>query len=458
MEASRRVWSSPQQEAEFERAFQRVQPLVNWQELDQEYPLRGNAVFINSVVLLMLLYQRMCPDKSLEAAVKVLLETMPSILPINKRVTEKTLSSDSGGYAKARKRLPLEAAQWLTRKVSQALIDATTPSLLDRRVYFFDGTTMTLAPEPALRKEFPPASNQHGEGAFPVALLAVAFELESGVAVLPEIGAMYGVNAVSETALVRNLFLQLPQDSVVMGDAGFGIYAVANEAQETGHDFLLRLTASRFNAMVAKARLVKQQEDCQTYELTWRPSGKDRLSHPELAKDAALDVRLHEIRLHDSLSLYLVTSLSENAAELSELYRHRGDAEIDIRNFKVVLKAETMRVRSVEMFHKELWMSLVAYNLVSDFRREAAQQAGVASRRLSFKRVLTTFKTFLLTKLFSTAATWRHAFQRALHYAKKDKLPNRPGRSYEREAYHQRPKSSQFKKRKPKNDLPERQI
>lgn len=458
MEASRRVSSSPQQEAEFERAFQRVQPLVNWQELDQEYPLRGNAVFINSVVLLMLLYQRMCPDKSLEAAVKVLLETMPSILPNNKRVTDKTLSSDSGGYAKARKRLPLEAAQWLTRKVSQALIDATAPSLLDRRVYFFDGTTMTLAPEPALRKVFSPAANQHGEGAFPVALLAVAFELESGAAVLPEIGAMYGANAISETALVRNLFLQLPPDSVVMGDAGFGIYAVANDAQEIGHDFLLRLTVSRFKAMVAKARLVQQQGDCQTYELTWRPSGKDRQSHPDLAKDAALDVRLHEIRLHDSLSLYLVTSLSENAAELSELYRHRGDAEIDIRNFKVVLKAETMRVRSVEMFHKELWMSLVAYNLVSDFRREAAQQAGVPSRRLSFKRVLTTFKTFLLTKLFSTAATWRNAFQTALHYAKKDKLPNRPGRSYEREAYHQRPKSSQFKKRIPKNDLPERQI
>ena len=457
METSRGL-SSPQQEAEFERAFRRVQPLVNWQELDQEYPLRGNAVFINSVVLLMLLYQRMCPDKSLEAAVKVLLETMPSILPDNKRVTNKTLSSDSGGYAKARQRLPLQAAQWLTRKVSQALIDATTPSLLDRRVYFFDGTTMTLAPETALRKAYPPASNQHGTGAFPVALLAVAFELESGAAVLPEIGAMYGTNAVSETALVRNLFLQLPPDSVVMGDAGFGIYAVANEAQETNHDFLLRLTASRFHAMVAPARLVNQQGDRQTYELTWRPSGKDRQSHPELAKDAALDVRLHEIRLHDSLSLYLVTSQSEDAAELSELYRHRGDAEIDIRNFKVVLNAETMRVRSVEMFHKELWMSVVAYNLVSDFRREAAQQAGVASRRLSFKRVLTTFRTFLLTKLFSTAATWRQAFQTALRYAMKDKLPNRPGRSYEREAYHQRPKSSQFKKRIPKNDLPERKI
>ena len=456
MTNSQLVSSSAQAEAEFDRAFERVQQVVDWPQLDQEYPVRGNAVFINSVVLLMLLYQRMCPDKSLEAAVKKLLETMPSILPNNKRVLEKRLSSDSGGYAKARRRLPLAAAQWLTEKVSQALINAAAPSLRDRRVYFFDGTTITLAPEPALRKAYPPASNQHGAGAFPVALLAVAFELESGAAVLPEIGAMYGTNAVSETALVRNLFWQLPPGSVVMGDAGFGIFAVAQEAQQTGHDFLLRLTASRFHAMVRKAQLIEQTDNRQTYSLKWHPSDHDRDSHPELSPDVVLEVRLHEVRLHDSLTLFLVTSLPESAEVLSELYRHRGDAEIDIRNFKVVLKAETMRVKSVEMFQKELWMSLVAYNLVNQFRREAAQLAGLASRKLSFKRVLTTFRIFLLEKLFTTAANWREGFRRALSYAMKDKLPNRPNRSYEREAYHQRPKSSQFKKRIPKKDSPER--
>lgn len=458
MKTSCPLVDSPQEVAEFERAFQRVQSLVSWQDLDQEFPLRGNAVFINSVVLLMLLYQRMSPDKSLEAAVKMLLETLPSILPDNKRVTEKTLSTDSGGYAKARLRLPLAASKSLAQKVSQALMDLTQPSLLNRRVFFFDGTTITLAPEPVLRKAFPPASNQYGEGAFPVALLTMAFELESGAAVLPEIGAMYGPNAISETAQVHQVFVQLPQHSVVMGDAGFGIYAVANDARQTGHNFVLRLTASRFKAMVAKARLVEQKGAYKTYELKWRPSGSDRRSHPELAKDAVLQVRLHEIRIHEKLTLYLVTDLPENATELAELYRHRDDAEIDIRNFKVTLKAETMRGRSVAMFQKELWMSLVAYNLVSDFRREAAQKAGLAPRKLSFKRVLTTFKTFLLTTMFTTAAAWREGYQEALHYAMKDKLPNRPGRSYEREAYHQRPKSAQFKKRIPKNATPEDEI
>ena len=350
---------SPQQEAELDGAFVWAQQLVDWQKVDREDPLRENAVFVNSVTSLMLLYQRMRPEKTQQAAVKMLLKNKPSFLPDNKRVLENTLSSDTGGDAKARKRPPLSAAKWLTLNVSQALIDVTQPSLLGRRVYFFDGTTMTLAPVNALRKVYPPASNQYGEGAFPVALLVMAFELQSGAAVLPEIGAMYGPNAVSETALVRNLFLQLPKDSVVMGDAGFGIFSVAHEARQTGHDFVMRLTASRFQSMVGKALLVKQKGNWKTYSLKWRPSSADRRNRLDMPKDTVLEVQLHEIQIHETLTLSLVTDLSESALELSGLSRHRGDAEIDIRNFKVVLKAETMRVKSDEMFQKELWMSLV---------------------------------------------------------------------------------------------------
>ena len=240
----------------------------------------------------------------------------------------------------------------------------------------------------------------------------MAFELQSGAAVLPEIGAMYGENAVSETALVRNLFLQVPADGVVMGDSGFGIFSVAYEAQQVGRDFLLRLTASRFNAMVRTAQL-------------------------------------HEIRIHDTLSLYLVTDVSDSALELAELSRRRNKAEIDIRNFKVVINAEMRRVKSNEMLQKELWMSLVSYNQVGEFRREAARQAKVIPRKLSFQKVLTTFMTFLLEKKFTTAASWSAGYKLALHDAMKDTLPNRPNRSYEREASQKRPKSPQFKKRIP---------
>lgn len=138
-----------------------------------------------------------------------------------------------------------------------------------------DGTTITLAPEPELQKAFPPASNQHGEGVWPVALLLVAHELASGCAVLPEIGPMDGPNAVSETALVPACVQRLPSASVVMGDANFGIFSVAHAAAQAGHDFLLRMTPPRFHALARKAQLTKQGAGWKTYTLRWTPSAKD---------------------------------------------------------------------------------------------------------------------------------------------------------------------------------------
>ena len=165
-------------------------------------------------------------------------------------------------------------------------------------------------------------------------------------------------------------------------------------------------------------------------------------------------MRLHEVQISDGLCLCLVTNLTTEGAEMADLYQNRYDVEIDILNFKVVLGAETTRVKSVEMFEKELWMSVTSYNLVCQLRRAAAKQTQLPPRRLSFKRVFTTFETFLLRKLFTTPAEWQRAFDQALHYAQQDTLPNRPHRHYEREAYHQRPKSAGFKKRPTKPDAP----
>ena len=47
----------------------------------EQYPSRGNAVYTTPVVLWMLLWQRMSPDSTLEAALKNLIQTRPSLLP-----------------------------------------------------------------------------------------------------------------------------------------------------------------------------------------------------------------------------------------------------------------------------------------------------------------------------------------------------------------------------------------
>ena len=444
-----------ERDCRFDEAFALLGDLFDPTEADERFPVRGNAVYRTCVVVWMLVYQRMHPDKSLEAAVKHLLDSRPSFLPENKRVRQKTLSSNTSSFSDARKRLPREAAEWFSSRVSQSLIDASPPTLQGRRVFVIDGTTMKLAPERELQKAFPPAPNQHGPGVWPVALLTVAHELSSGAAPDPEVGAKFGPEAVSETALAKKLMRQMPTGSVVMADSGFGIFAVAHDAAQAGHSFLFRLTQQRFNAYRRRATRIGKDERSRSYELRWEPSAQELRSHPEIAKDAVLKVRLHEVEISQDLTLYLVSDLDATAKEAAQAYQRRVDVEIDIRNVKVVMDTEQMRVRSVEMFRKELLMSMVAYNLVTQFRRQAAELAKRLPRPMSFKRTWTTFRIFLLGAMYTDPATWRGKYEMALRYAMKDQLPNRPaGRQYEREAYPRRPKANQFKKRKLPTPMP----
>jgi Transposase DDE domain len=437
---------------EFDAAFELLPRLVDLRRADELMPLGAGAVYTASVVLWLLVYQRMNKGATLAAAVKHLIESASAMCPDNKRIREGTLSKGTGGYTAGRNRLTREVAEWFAREVSDSII-ATAPLTKvgpvtgERRVYVVDGSTLALAPEPALQAAFPPASNQHGEGVWPVALLTVTHELESGAATQPEVGAMYGPNAVSETELARACFAGLPAGSVVMGDANFGIFSVAQAADRSGKSFLFRLTPARFQSLRKRAALVNRGDGFQTWSLTWTPTSKDRQTNPQLPAEAAVNVLIHEVVVHENLTLWLVTSLPDPAPSVAALYGRRGHIETDISNIKLVLDTEHIRARSEAMFRKELLTSMVSYNLVVQFRRQAAELARVPPKRLSFTGVWTTYSTFLLPHHFADPTPWRTQYRKALHYAMRDKLPNRPGRNYKREAYPKRPKSNAFPKR-----------
>lgn len=436
-----------ERDAEFDKAFELLLKLVDLRRADEIMPLGPGAVDTASVVLWLLVYQRLKRSATLQAAVKHLVESASELCGDNKRIRQQTLSTGTGTYSDARQRLTPEVTEWFANEVSRSIIATTVPTLGDRRVFIVDGTTTTLAPEQALQAAFPPASNQHGEGVWPVALLVVAHELESGAATQPEVGAMFGPHAVSEVQLAQACFARLPADSIVMADSNFGIFSVAYGAAQHGHSFLLRMTERRFHSLRKGATCVSEGGHAKTWSRAWTPSVKDRKTNPDLPTNAVVEVLLHEIVVHENLTPWLVTTLTESAPVAAALYQRRGAIETDISNLKVVLDTEHIRARSEAMFRKELLTSMVAYNLVVQFRRQAAALANVPPKRLSFTGIWTTYRTFLMSRHCSDPAQWRSQFCKALHYAMRDKLPLRPNRNYERAAYTKRNKSTQFKKR-----------
>lgn len=415
--------------------------------LDPDQRETSKMVYTHGVTLWMLTLQRLGGGKSLSEVVSEALAHGEQLFPDNKRVRENTLSENSAAYAQARKRLPLEMIHEFSNRVCNYLGQISEPLIDSRRVFLLDGTTITLAPTKALREAYPPAPNQHGDSVWPVAQLLVANELQSGCALLPQIDPMYGENNASEAVQAHRIVKQLPANSIVMADAGFGIYSVAHHTTEAGHDFLFRLTKSRFKSLRRRAELIDEGPTHKTYHLLWKPTAKDRKSTPSLPKDASIEVVVHEVEINSGVTLYLVSNLELDGLTASGLYCRRYDVEFDIRDLKVTMDAENIRAKSVEMFKKELYTSVVAYNLVAQFRRQAAKLARVKPRRLSFKGVWNTMKNRLLLQPACSLEEWIDRYARALYHASAKKHPNRKEpRSYPRKAHPRRPKSTKFEK------------
>ena len=100
---------------------------------------------------------------------------------------------------------------------------------------------------------YPPAANQNGTSHSPVLHLVVAHGLDTGLAVRPGFGPMYGPAGVSEPALTLRLLPRLPARCVVPAGRNFAVSAPAHAAVASGRDLVARPTGPRFRAGVRGA-------------------------------------------------------------------------------------------------------------------------------------------------------------------------------------------------------------
>lgn len=303
-----------------------------------------------------------------------------------------------------------------------------------------------------MKKVFPPATNQHGESVWPVAMLMVAHEMQTGCALGPQVDPMYGPNNSSEAKQAEQIIDRLPENSIVMADSGFGVFSVAFDCQTRGKEFLFRLTKQRYKALLKNATLVEEEVGYRTHHLIWKPSSKERKSHPNLGADAAVEVFIHQVDLDNGDTLELVTNVEVDALSAGGVYQRRYDVEFDIRDLKVTMNTEKIRAKSVDTMMKELHGSVIAYNLVAQLRKQAAKLINIPPRRLSFSGVWLDFQYGLLRKELTTLEQWSLAYHKTLVDASARKLPTRKEpRSYPRVAHTRRQKSTKFQKLQRKN-------
>ncbi|HBH35861.1 MAG TPA: hypothetical protein DDW45_05670 [Gammaproteobacteria bacterium] len=88
----------------------------------------------------------------------------------------------------------------------------------------------------------------------------------------------------------------------------------------------------------------------------------------------------------------LVTTLlfpkDTSKAALKKLYRDHWNVELDLRNIKTTPGMDMLTCRTPAMAEKEIWVYLLAYNLIRILMAQAALLADLLPRQLSFKHTL----------------------------------------------------------------------
>lgn len=435
------------QAAELSGALAELQSWLTTDQLDDGLPLGPNAVYTASLTIWLMILQRMGKGSSLAKVVKDLAHNLPSFVPECKRVRERALSGSTSAYSRARTRLPLELVRGTYQRMAKSFVEDSLAGPRRDQVLILDGTTITLPPTDSLRDAYPPARNQTGETVWPVMMLLVAHEMETGCALCPTVGPMYGSKADSELKLSLEMLDELPERTTLLADTGFGIFTFVYSAFKAGHPVVCRLSKQRFKSLTAKAEYQGKTTSTDTWRLRWQPTAKDRKT-TELPENAEVDVFIHATELPNGEPLYLVATRRESPQQVCELYRRRYDVEHDIRSIKVQMDTENLRAQSPEMVLKELYTSLMTYNLIVQFRYQAAQIARRPPRRLSFTGVWDTMSIFLLRRLPELDAQQSlKQFERALYVASREVMSERPGRSYPRKAHSRRPKTTKWQKR-----------
>jgi hypothetical protein len=414
------------------RLFAEVMPEGQWLEL--EGPGKRAQIYTLRVVVGLMLLQRLNDRGSQQAVVEQMAAGgWDGWLPDCKRVRKGKISLNTGAYARACGRTSLEVIEKVCDQLLAELGKRIEPDPeLKVPLLLLDGSSLQLEHVPGLLEDFPPGHNQHGEGHWGIAKWVALHDMQTGVALRPAWGAMYGTEAVSEQQLARDVLQRAPAGSVIVGDRNFGVFAFAYAVIQSNHQVLFRLNKLQARALGAGELLPTGER-----KVVWRPSRYERGKYPELPPDAQIQGRLIVVtRPGFREPLYLFTTLQESPEKIVAWYAQRWNLELDLRTLKGTMRLQHLRGKSTEAVEKELLIAVVAYGLVRAFMALAARRVELHPRRLSFTRAYNLLDLMIGKLCMSQASEREKAYDRILDYIGQSKLPQRSKpRAYPREVW-----------------------
>jgi hypothetical protein len=344
-----------------------------------------DRTFSPEVTLWAFLSQAIEDDKSQQAAVS-------RIVAAAVAHGEKPPSANTSAYSQARSRLSEESLAALVRETEKQ-IESSTPNewrWKNKRIKLIDGSTLSMPDTPQNQDVYPQSRSQKAGVGFPLARIVAVIDYITGVVLDLAIGPCRGKQT-GEHALLREL--------LSLFDRYYPSFFLMAALIKQGVSGVFPAHHCRKPDFRRGKRLGKKD-----HIASWKKPNKpawmeqseyDATPDEILVREVATEIKRPGFRTEARV---LVTTLLDpvtySASELACLYCCRWFIELSLRSIKDTMHMGILRGKTPGMVRKEIWVHLLAYNLIRRLMAQAAWVHGKTVATLSFKLTLQITKAF----------------------------------------------------------------
>ena len=239
-------------------------------------------------------------------------------------------------------------------------------------------------PDTDQNQERYPQPNTQVEGVgFPAAQVLGVICLSTGAVLQAAMGPRSGQGN-SELGLLRSLESAFSAGDVVLADSLYCSYFSVAALIAAGVDIVFEQHGGRITDFRRGLSLGKLDHLVRWKKNKNRPAWMTRQHYASLPDY----ITIREVKVGTRI---LVTTLNQRKVckrELDKLYQRRWNVELDLRNIKTTLGMDVLSCHTPQMNEKEMWVYLLAYNLIRLLMAQAALDAGVHPREISFKHTV----------------------------------------------------------------------
>jgi putative transposase len=297
------------------------------------------------------------------------------------------------------------ALRELSGEVAEELEQAADESWLWKGQYhakLIDGFTFTMPDTPKSQAMYPQQKAQTPGVGLPIARAVAIVSLATACVMDLAMGPYKGKET-GESALLRSLLGKLAAGDIAVMDRYYCSFMMISLLLSQGTQTVL---SCRFLHLGSKQTVTRKHQMRHSdfrrgrrlgkydHIIVWtRPPCPTWMDEPTYTRIPET-LELREIRYNivepgrRTQTIDIITTLLDadeyTKADITELYGFRWNSELDIRSIKSSLNLGHVRCKSPGMVHREVWTTILGYNLVRTTAAGAALLHGKQPRQISF--------------------------------------------------------------------------